>query len=125
MSIRVYYEESDGQLQPKLVLLPNYVHSNETDNEFSYIIEGPFERFHQEDFHDDLKTISLSLGVLKLSMLSELMFTIDIQQLQADLAHMSYDPDVVYEADYFIVLVDDLQELLAFDVLEELKYLSK
>ncbi|WP_247104875.1 hypothetical protein [Halalkalibacter sp. APA_J-10(15)] len=82
----------------------------------TYKVDGPFERIFQDDFHNDLKTISVSLGALKRCPMFDNQFEIDIEQVKKDLWRMSHDPEAVYETDYFAILVDDLQELFAFDV---------
>lgn len=115
--IRVYYDELDGKLYPKLILLPNQPVYQQKLHNLQYTLQSPFERMHQEDFHDDLKIISVSQGALKQSLEATYQFHLNLEQLKKDLEHMHHDPDAVYETDYFSVLVDELEELLSYDVI--------
>lgn len=114
MTLKVYYDEIDGELYPKLVLLPNIL--NQDSFLLTYSVESPFERFYQEDFHDELILISVSQGALTSCPFYEHQFDINVERLRMDLERQGYYPEAIYETDYFTVLVDDLQELLDFDV---------
>ncbi len=114
MTLKIYYDELDGLLSPKLVLLPNIL--NQDSAILTYSIDIPFERFYQEDFHDDLRIVSISQGALKPCPFYEHQFHIDTNQLKIDLHHQGYDPNAIETSDYFTCLVDDLQELLTYDV---------
>lgn len=113
MTFKIYYDDIDGELYPKWVLLPN----GTTDNGFiTYNIESPFERFYQEDFHNELKLITVSQGSLTTNPFLRNQFNVNLEQLTLDLAKQGIPGDAIYETDYFIVLVDDLEELLQYDV---------
>ncbi|MBP3951165.1 hypothetical protein [Bacillus suaedae] len=114
MTLRVYFDEIDGALHPKTVLLPNML--KEEQELTSYTLQSPFERFYPEDYHDELKVVSVSQGALRQCPFYEHQFDLDVEQLKKDIARMQHDPDAIYETDYFAVMVDDLQELLAYDV---------
>ncbi|WP_100406226.1 hypothetical protein [Bacillus solitudinis] len=114
MTLKIYYDEIDGELYPKWMMLPRYDAEHEAR---TYSIEGPFERFSVEDFHDDLKLLSVTQGALKQCPFHDHQFDIDLEQLKRDLQRQEHDPEAVYETEYYMVLVDDLQELLAYDVM--------
>ncbi|ARK28738.1 hypothetical protein [Halalkalibacter krulwichiae] len=112
MTLKIYYDDIDGELIPKLAMLPR-----QADELLSYSVEGPYERFYQEDFHDDLKLLSVSQGALTSCPFHDHQFDINLEQLKRDLERLEHDPEAVYETDYYVVLVDDLQELLSYDVI--------
>ncbi|MEC2073201.1 hypothetical protein [Alkalihalophilus marmarensis] len=113
MKLKVYYDEIDGELQPKWVMLP---WSEAEHHVRTYSVEAPFERFYQEDFHDDLKLVSVTQGALTQCPFIDHQFDINLQQVQRDLIRQDHDPEAVYETNYYVVLVDDLEELLNYSV---------
>ncbi|TWI53989.1 hypothetical protein [Halalkalibacter nanhaiisediminis] len=114
MALKIFYEELDGMLSPKLVLLPNIL--NEDSTMLTYSVEIPFERFYQEDFHDDLRIISVSQAALQPCPFYDHQFHMNIHQIRLDIEKQGHDPRSIEETEYFSCLVDDLQELLAYDV---------
>ena len=112
-TLKVYYDEIDGELIPKWVMMPRIKEKGAVQ---LFSVESPYARFYQEDFHDELRLISVSQGALKQCPYHDHQFHIDIEQLQNDLLRQDHDPEAVFETDYFVALVDDLQELLAYDV---------
>lgn len=110
--MKVFYDDIDGKLYPKLVLLP----ISKENEFFLYNLESPFERFYQEDFHDDLMLITVSQGALKQNPFLDNGINIDTEQLKTDLLNQEYDPEAIFHADYFVILIDDLEELLQFEI---------
>ncbi|WP_017727089.1 hypothetical protein [Halalkalibacterium ligniniphilum] len=119
--IKVFYEELNGVLHPKWVILENRLASG--DSLIHYQIEGPFERFSEEDFELDRPYVSVSQGALTVT--SPKVVSINIQQLHMDLLKQGLNPNSIYEAAAFVLLVDDLQELLSFDVRKYLTIKAK
>lgn len=112
MKLSVYYDELDGQLYPVWMLLPA-----RTDEEYiNYSIEAPFERFYPEDFHDDLKIVTVTQAALTKCPLVEQQFNIHIPAIKQDLISQDIPVDTIYNADYFLVRMDDLEEVLQFNI---------
>lgn len=115
MTFKIYYDEIDGNLHPKWGLLPNFL--QEECKEVIYSVESPFERFSQEDFNDEMKLVTVSQGALTACPLYNHQFKINIEQLIRDLTRQNHHIDSIYSIDYFVILVDDLEELLNYDVI--------
>lgn len=112
MMLRVYYDEIDGQLNPQWML----VRSNTNSDYVSYTIDSPFERFYQEDFHDEMSIITITSSALTRDPFKDRQFSIHLSTVRKDMEFAELHPDNIYEADYFLIRIDDLEELLHFDV---------
>lgn len=111
MKLGVYYDEIDGQFYPMWMLLPT-----RTDEEYvNYSVEAPFERFYPEDF-GELKIVTVTQAALTRSPFVKQQFHIHIPTVQSDLCNLGMDINAINDADYFLVRMDDLEELLQFDV---------
>lgn len=112
MKLGVYYDEMDGQLLPMWMLLPV-----RTGKEYeTYSINAPFERFYPEDFNETMKIITVTQGALTRCPFVEQQFDIHIPTVKQDLLSQRIPPDSIYEADYFLVRMDDLEEVLQFNI---------
>ncbi|SDO19210.1 hypothetical protein [Alkalicoccus daliensis] len=100
--MKILFEEIEGRLDPKWLLAE--VRSEETVSYYS--VEGPFERLLPEDLHD-AKMMTVSMGDLLVPPETKNIFGIPAARIAADSPEMD-----LHELDYFILLVDDIQELL-------------
>lgn len=112
MKLSVYYDEIDGELNPTWILLPAKT-SEEYEN---YSIEAPFERFYPEDFHDCLNIVTVTQGAMTKCPFIDMQFDIHIPTVKQDLLAQGKHGDSIYEADYFLVRMDDLEEVLQMEV---------
>lgn len=104
----------DGKLYPMWMLLPV-----RTENEYeTYTIDAPFERFYPEDFSDTLKIVTVTQAAITRCPFVEQQFDIHIPTVQKDLLAQEKSADEIYDADYFLVRMDDLEEVLQFDIRE-------
>ncbi|MFD2704043.1 hypothetical protein [Salibacterium lacus] len=109
----VYYEEIDGELQAKWVLV-------KTDGEqrgslLFYTVPESVECFYEEDFAD-LAILSVDMGELVRDPFDDASFAINIGMVQSRLESSGYDPAMLDEAEYFIMLVEDLEEVMSMDL---------
>lgn len=112
MMLRVYYDEIDGQLNPQWMLV-----QTKTDSDYvSYTIDSPFERFYQEDFHDEMSIITIAAGSLTRDPFKDRQFSVHIPTVKIDLEYNKLSSNSIYNTDYFLIRIDDLEELLQFDV---------
>ncbi|SDZ51081.1 hypothetical protein SAMN05421736_11570 [Evansella caseinilytica] len=100
----VYYEETDGELQPKWLILK----ARTKENCPYYRVDVPFQRFYPEDAHDEFHALTITGGDLVRNPLEYSSFGIAVHRLKdtADLDNINF----------FILLCDDLQEILALDL---------
>lgn len=110
--LKVYYDEVDGHHYPKLIIVP----ADSSQEHVSYNVQSPFERMFPEDFHDDFKAITISQGELLRNNFENKRFIIDINLVKQSLIKREIYPDMIYEIDYFTILIDDLEELLQMDI---------
>ncbi|MBU9711120.1 hypothetical protein [Evansella tamaricis] len=104
----VYYEEIDGLLNPKWVII-----NAEKENNFPfYKVNGPFERFFEEDMTDEFRGVTVTMAYLIRDPFEDLSFGITVASLKE-----KYNLD---DVTHFILLVDDLQEILNMDISEQL-----
>ncbi|WP_026701472.1 hypothetical protein [Salibacterium aidingense] len=108
--MKVYYEEIDGELQAKWVLV-------KTDGEQRgalrfYNVSQPIERFYEEDFAD-LAILSVDIGELVRDPFDDYVFAINTNMVQSRLESSGHDPAMLEEAEYFIMLVEDLEEVMS------------
>lgn len=115
MKLSVYYDEIEGELLPVWLLLPV---QNEKEYE-TYTINAPFERFFQEDFHDAMKLVTVTQAALTRCPFINQQFNIHIPTLKNDLLSQQLSPEQIYHADYFIVRLEDLEELLQMNIREQ------
>ncbi|RSL32769.1 hypothetical protein D7Z54_13560 [Salibacterium salarium] len=106
----VYYEEIDGELQPKWVVVEAKQPSE--GSIVFYSINQPYDRFYPEDFHDDLFVLSIDIGELLQDPFSNHQFGINIDLVETRLKQNGINPEAIYHAEYFIMLCDDLQEVV-------------
>ncbi|MCM2677739.1 hypothetical protein [Alkalicoccobacillus plakortidis] len=112
MMLRVYYDEIDGQINPQWMLV-----SAITNDEYvSYTIDSPFERFYQEDFHDEMSIVTVNSAALTRDPFKDRQFSVHIPSVKKDMEFAKLHPDNIYEADFYLIRVADLEELLQFDV---------
>ncbi|MGY4690402.1 hypothetical protein [Salibacterium sp. K-3] len=108
----VYYEEIDGELQAKWALVKS---DGEQRGEIRfYRVPQSVERFYEEDFAD-LAILSIDMGELVRDPFDDDSFAINIDMVQSRLKRDGYDPGMLNEAEYFIMLVEDLEEVLSLD----------
>lgn len=112
MKYKVYYNDIDGELQPMWMILP----ANVADQSAFYSLNAPFERFYPEDFYDEMKSISISQGELLRSPTDPYAFGISHDLVKRFLMNNGQSPELLYEVDYFIVRIVDLEELMQMDV---------
>lgn len=112
MRLSVYYEEIDGLLLPLWLLVPaRTVKDYET-----YSVEAPFERFYPEDFHDDLSLVTITQGALTRCPFIDGQFDIHIPTVKTDLNSNGKPSDSLNSANYFLIRIDDLEELLQYSL---------
>ncbi|TSB47155.1 hypothetical protein [Alkalicoccobacillus porphyridii] len=112
MMLNVYFDELDGILNPQWMLI-----TTKTDEEYmSVTIDSPFERFYQEDFHDEMAIITVTSGAMTRDPFKDRQFSIHIPTVKIDMTSNDIHPDNIYQADYFLIRLEDLEELLQFDV---------
>lgn len=110
--MKIFYEEVDGILNPKLLIVPA-----DTQKEHVAInISGPFSRMYPEDFHDDFKGLTISQGEMFRDHFDETRFLIDIKLVKQYMLKQEINPALIYEIEHFVMLLDDVEELLQMDV---------
>ncbi|WP_144559933.1 hypothetical protein [Shouchella miscanthi] len=110
MTLGVYYEERDGQLLPIWLLLPVQME----DDYVTYNLIAPFERI--EDFHDSLSAVTVTMSTLSKGIFDPYDITIHVPTVQKEIHLAGYDPERINEADYFILQMADVEEILQLDV---------
>ncbi|SFM43955.1 hypothetical protein [Salibacterium qingdaonense] len=113
--MNVYFEDIDGELQAKWVIVEAGVAEGES-NTLYYSTDQPIERFYPEDFHDDFSALSVSLSELVQDPFEDNSFGINTDLIQGRLKQHKLDPDNLYEVDYFILLCDDLEEFAEIEL---------
>jgi len=116
---KVYYEDIDGELHPMWILLQ----ASTSEETVSYTIDSPFERFWPEDFHDSMVVITVTQAALHRDPFNEKDFSVSIPQVVKDLTDNKGNLEHLYDADYFLVRLDDLEELLQMNVRTLYEYL--
>ncbi|UOE96041.1 hypothetical protein [Alkalihalobacillus sp. LMS39] len=107
MTLRVYFDDSNGILQPLWLLVP--VRFSKEYEE--YILEGPVDRFFSEDFHDCLSFVSVTQAAL-LKGPEPSQFKIHIPTVVDDLNLKGRCGELIGQADYFLIMISDLEEVL-------------
>ncbi|WP_062049255.1 hypothetical protein [Bacillus sp. JCM 19034] len=110
MKLFVYYDEIDGQLHPKWLLATAFLQ----DEYANYSVEAPFERFHPEDFHDSMSIITVSQGALLRDPFCLTRFSIHIPTVIHDA--VSNGSNIHFNFSHFLILIDELEELLQMNV---------
>ncbi|WP_141432456.1 hypothetical protein [Bacillus sp. 03113] len=101
----VYYDELDGQLYPKWLLL-----KPSKDDITYYSIDSPYERIYDLG---DLRLITLELAdLLRNDNNNDL--GINLIHIEKRLTGTSFHRSHIDEIDYFILLVDDVQEIMEY-----------
>ena len=109
---RVYYEELDGDLHPQRVLIQPHIQYEISRHE----LNAPFERFYDEDFHDDLKVLTITQASLARDSFNDTVFHINIEQVKAELYSTGLNPEHVYSADYLLFMMSDLEEIMQMEL---------
>lgn len=112
MRFHVYYEDIDGQLQPQWLLVPAFA----SEEAPSYSLTAPFERFYPEDFNDHHMILSVSQGALMKNPAASSHFSIHLPTVQRDLTVNGHPAQAIYGADFFLIRMEDLEEVLQMDV---------
>ncbi|WP_100372156.1 hypothetical protein [Bacillus sp. FJAT-45037] len=110
--MKVFYEEIDGSQQPKLLIVP----ASKSDQTATYEVCGPFERFYTEEFHDEFRGLTVTLGELLRVRDKPMTFSISLLAVKTFLLQRYGSSDVLDEIDYFVLLIDDIEELLQVEV---------
>lgn len=110
MKLGVYYEDRDGELLPMWLLLPVDLRQEYV----TYNIMAPFERI--DDFHDSLSAVTVTIGALSKGPFDPYDITIHIPTVRKELFLTGYNPEHLNEADYFILQMADVEELLQLEV---------
>ncbi|KMK77712.1 hypothetical protein [Alkalihalobacillus pseudalcaliphilus] len=111
MTLSVYYDEMDGELQPQWMLLP----ADFSGTYATYSLNMPYQRFYMEDFHDDLAIITVTQASLTKDAFYPHGYAIHIEQLRQDLRQNGQSTSIEH-ADYFLVRFDDLEDVLQMSV---------
>ncbi|WP_416149451.1 hypothetical protein ACM26V_00175 [Salipaludibacillus sp. HK11] len=112
----VYYEEIDGELQPKWLIL-----KARTNEQCSYYyIDGPYNRMYDGDMYD-MTAYSISLKDINRDPLQENCLIISNIKLEQSLKRNNYDETMIHEIDYYIILIEDVQELLNYETVTKIK----
>lgn len=112
--MKIYYEEIDGMMHPKLLIVP---FSTDTQVErLSINIEAPFERMYPEDFHDDFKGLTISQGEMLRDHVKDTTILIDLELVKRFMIKNDINPTMIFEVEYFVMLLDDIEEILQLDV---------
>lgn len=110
--MKVFYDEVDGELFPKLLI----VQADIDKEHMSIDVSGPFIRMFPEDFHDDFKGLTISQGEMLRDHFNETTFLIDIKLVKQFMLKREINPALIYELEYFVMLLDDVEELLQMDL---------
>ncbi|MGJ9384298.1 hypothetical protein [Salipaludibacillus sp. CF4.18] len=111
----VYFEEIDGELQPKWLIVKAI-----TDVKCPYYtVNGPFERMLEEDMLD-FHAFTVPLGDMIRDPFKENSIGVPVYKFKADLESKGIDPNLFNDIDYFIMLVDDVQELIEVNISRQL-----
>lgn len=110
MKLGVYYEERDGELLPTWLLLP----IQKEQECYTYHLMAPFERV--DDFHDSLSTITVPMSALTRGPFDHCDICIHLPTLKQELFLLGYNLNSLSEADYFLLQMADIEELLQFEV---------
>ncbi|MDQ0299689.1 hypothetical protein J2S78_002109 [Salibacterium salarium] len=111
----VYYEEIDGELNPKWVIVKAEL--PEESSTTYYSISQPFGRFHEEDFHDDFQALSIDMSELVRDPFQDYSVGIDCDLIKNRLQSEGLSAEnIYYDVEYFIMLCDDLEEVMSLDL---------
>jgi hypothetical protein len=110
--MRVYYDELEGLLYPKLLIVP----ASTEQLTPTYKLDVPFERFNAEDFHDEFKGLTITLGELIRVANHETTFSVHIPSVRTFLTQRYGSDQHLEGIEHFVILLDDLEELLQVDV---------
>lgn len=111
--MKIFYDEIDGELHPKLMIVP---YSSTDSNRLEINLIGPFERMHPEDFHDDFQGLTISLGEMLRDPFDDNTFSIDLELVEKYLVKNGISTLVMAEIEYFVMLIDDIEELMQMNV---------
>ncbi|MFZ4452049.1 hypothetical protein [Salibacterium aidingense] len=109
----VYFEEIDEELQAKWVLVKT--NGEQRGALRFYKVSQPVERFYEEDFAD-LAILSIDMGELVRDPFDDYSFAVNTELVQSRLESSGYDPAMLEKAEYFIMLVEDLEEVMSVDL---------
>ncbi len=112
--MKIYYDEIDGNLYPKLLIVP--FSADDYTNRVSIDITAPFERMYAEDFHDDFKALTITQTEMLRDHDMETVILIDIELVKRFMKNNSIDESMMPEVEYLVMLLDDVEELLQMDV---------
>lgn len=88
-----------------------------TEKEYElYSVSAPFEKFYPEDFHDELAVVTVTQGAITRCPFVAGQFDIHIPTVKNDLEAKGQHEDNIYNADYFLVRIEDLEEVLQMNV---------
>ncbi|MFB5664121.1 hypothetical protein [Alteribacillus sp. HJP-4] len=108
----IYFDELDGYLHPKWMFVQAYT----ADAVVFYSINQPFERLLPEDFHDDIHSLSVDISEMVRHSEKPDKFGIHLEKVQERLQKDGLHPDHIFEVDYFIMLCEDVAEIMAVDL---------
>ncbi|WYU50009.1 hypothetical protein MHH67_11460 [Bacillus sp. FSL K6-0047] len=110
MKLGVYYEERDGELLPMWLLLPVDLRKEYV----TYNLMAPFDRI--DDFHDYLSAVTVTMNALTKGPFDPYDITIHVATVRKELILTGYNPEQLNDADYFILQMVDVEELLQLEV---------
>lgn len=110
--MKVFYDDIDGDLYPKLLIVPAATGADHV----SFDITAPFERMYSEDFHDDFKGLTITQGEMLRDHVTETTVLIDLEMVKHFMMKREINPAMLYDVDYFVMLLDDIEELLQMDI---------
>ncbi|WP_062052406.1 hypothetical protein [Bacillus sp. JCM 19034] len=113
MKLSVYYDEIDGLLNPQWMLM--LIPCNTSEEYITVAVDAPFERFWPEDFHDALSVTTVTQAALTKDPFNNKQFSVHIPTVLSDLKYQNKSMDID-SIDYFLVRLDDLEELLLMNV---------
>ncbi len=110
--MKIFSEEIDGMAYPKLLIVP----ANLSAEHVVVDTTASFSRMYPEDFHDDFKALTISQGEMLRDHFKKNTFLIDIKLVKESMIKQEINPTLIYDVEYFVMLLDDVEELLQMDV---------
>ncbi len=110
--MKIFYEDIDGMLNPKLLI----VTADHSTERMLIDTTNSFSRMQPEDFHDDFKGLTISQGEMLRDHFKDTTFLIDIKLVKKYMIKQEINPALLYDIEYFVMLLDDVEELLQIDV---------
>ncbi|MBP3041877.1 hypothetical protein J9303_20890 [Bacillaceae bacterium Marseille-Q3522] len=107
--MKIFFEELDGELQPKWLLI-----KPSRNNITFYPIDFPFERI---DDLEDLRFMTIEMADLVKNPKNENQFGVNLLHVEKRLSRTGFHRSYLDEIDYFILLVDDVQEIMEYDLI--------